>query len=77
MKKPRIQHEVAIDCVFPHSRMIYFFSTSDAAVDFDDFGAMTKHTSEKDSYKLLVDARFDFDEVVEYIRSHEEADDGP
>lgn len=77
MKKPRIKREVAIESIFPQTQAIHFYASPDAAEELGEFGTTTSGGLIKNKYRLQVDARFDFDEVVEYIKNYGEAGDGP
>lgn len=62
--------EVAIDTTLPLLRIIYFWATDDAAGEFASYGYLQKQ--EMGNYQLLVDPRFDFDEVMTYIKTYDE-----
>ena len=68
MSKPTLKSEVAIDMIFPAGCFITLYATTDAASEFSEFGDI--HAEGKDRYHLSVDARYDFDEVVAYIRNY-------
>jgi hypothetical protein len=67
MAKPRIKKEVAVGIVL-HGSLIEFYASRDAATEFEEFGKVVHFYDEK--YTLIVDRRFDFDEVLEYIKSY-------
>ena len=70
MKKiiaPEIQREVAIGSVIPTTRYVSFWATPDALPDFEQFGDLREQEDCKDKYGLIVDGRYDFDEVVAYV----------
>ena len=69
-KKPEMKTEVAIDFAGPVTRTIYFYSTEDAVTEFYSFGLVEPNGSQPDYYRLTVDARYDFDEVVAYIERY-------
>ena len=66
MKKPQMKREVAIVMDVEVLRVIRFFSSLDALEDFKVFGKI-ENTNEEGQYRLTVDGRYDFKEVVEYI----------
>lgn len=70
MSKPTLKAEVAIDMIFPAARLIVFYSTPDAASEFEEFGKMFAESPSR--FHLFVDARYDFDEVVMYIKNYAE-----
>jgi len=70
MKKPTLKAEVAIDMIFPAGRFIILYATTDAASEFSEFGDI--HAEGKGRYHLFVDARYDFDEVIAFIRNYNE-----
>lgn len=69
MDKPTLKREVVITQVTPEFRSIYFYASQDAADDFKSFGKLEPWPGGA-SYRLEVDPRFSFDEVVEYIRQY-------
>lgn len=70
MKKPQMKKEVEITHVFNFDNEVWFHATQDAVADFRSFGSVTERKGRPDWYSIDVDARFDFDEVVNYIRSY-------
>ena len=68
--KPTMKSEVAIDFSSPMSRIIYFYSTEDAVTDFYTFGLVEPHGNHQDYYRITVDARYDFGEVVAYLERY-------
>lgn len=66
--KPKPKREVSITTIAPTFRSIYFYASEDAVNDFRSFGSVT--SMGKESYRLEVDARYDFQEVVEYIQNY-------
>ena len=75
MSKPQIKVEVAVTYVNPATHAISFHASQDAAIEFGDFGWMVSDSFQKDAYSLLVDPRYDFQEVVDYITNYgKEAD---
>jgi hypothetical protein len=67
MAKPRIKREVGIGTIL-HGAFIEFYASRDAATEFSEFGEVVRYGGEQ--YTLFVDPRFDFDEVLEYLKSY-------
>ena len=69
--KPVMQKEVALDRAIKCEgvQSISFWGTPDAAKDFEQFGHLAE---ENGKYYLHLDGRYDFDEVVEYIKKYGE-----
>jgi len=67
MKKPMPKVEVAIRTISPISGFITFYATPDAASEFAEFGKLEKVN---ELYWLWIDGRYDFDEVVAYIKAY-------
>lgn len=65
MSKPLMKQEVALNGAFERSRSVYFYGTADAVQEFAEYGELEPWG--KNQYRLIVDARFDFGEVVNYI----------
>lgn len=63
---PKMKREVAVTAIHPTLRVIYFYGSVDAKAVFETYGRVEKQT-EKDYYKITVDARYDFDEVSKYM----------
>jgi len=70
MNKPTKKREVAVRNVWETEKIILFDATPEASNHFREFGGMYRIVSGGDGYSLLVDARYDFDEVVRYIESY-------
>lgn len=71
MIKPVPQKEVTIAHAIGNGvRVIYFYSTEDAVTEFYCFGLVERWDQQPDHYRLTVDARYDFDDVVRYIESY-------
>jgi len=66
MPKPQMQKEVALHRVIEMTRAIHFYATPDAAQEMQEFGHVEPFNL-PNQYRLFVDARFDFGEVVAYI----------
>ena len=71
MVKPTPKKEVAIDWASESDKIIFFYSTLDALDNFVSFGNVTEWTRQN-YYRLKVDSRFDFNEVLEYIQKYGE-----
>jgi hypothetical protein len=73
MEKPTPKREVAIS---HHTKMygtISFYSSSDAVTEFETFGSIYRAIPDSQNvnlYRLFVDSRFDFDEVLAYIENY-------
>jgi hypothetical protein len=65
--KPTIKREVAIKHITKNWRIV-FYASRDAAEDFSQYG--TLFSDPGNQYTLFVDGRFDFDEVVDYIKNY-------
>ena len=70
--KPQLKREVAVDGYVKSVGMIYFYASSDAAAEFSEFGSLHKD-EHSEKYTLLIDRRFDFDEVLAYIQNYDAA----
>ena len=70
MTKPTIKHEVAVKDVLPGLKIIYFYATNDAVTEFMEYGLVEPTNTHHDLYRIDVDSRFDFDEVLEYIQNY-------
>ena len=68
IEKPEPVSEVALDHIIRNTNVIFFYSTPDALASFRDFGNIENSVRHDNLYILWVDKRFDFEEVVEYIR---------
>ena len=67
MNKPTMKREIAIQS--EGTDMIYFWCTPDAAQAMTRFGPVQRWAYEG-QYQLIVDPRFDFQEVREYILNY-------
>lgn len=71
IRVPRMKRELAViqavNAAGGVIRSIWFDATPDAAEDMRQFGVLLSHGNR---YNLLVDARYDFDEVVAYMESY-------
>lgn len=66
--KPQPKREVGVRGWHDSVRVIYFDASADAIGDFEEFGRI--HHSGGSEYQLYVDSRFDFKEVLEYVRNY-------
>lgn len=69
MKKPTMKKEVAICLVSEATRAIHVYATQEAISEFAEFGHVVGLNG-MNHYSLEVDARFDFQEVVSFIRDY-------
>lgn len=67
MEKPKIKRELAIMSAFKNSYTIFFYATPDTASSIKEFGKVAFYGN--DLYDITIDRRFDFDEVLNYIKS--------
>ena len=70
MNKPTPKREVAVRFKLEMLRLICFYSTEDAITEFETFGTIAIDPDITNCYTLLVDARFDFGEVLAYIEGY-------
>ena len=68
MEKPQPKREVAIITISKSGSHITFHASADAIEDFKDFGRIEP---DRDFYWLWVDTRYNFDEILEYIKGYE------
>ena len=68
---PAMRTEVAIRRIDLSMQWIEFWATPDAAQELRQFGQYLDEGNNTLCYTLKVDGRFDFDEVVEYIRNYD------
>lgn len=72
MSKPQIKREIFIYKVIEDRQLICTHLTPDALEDMKEFTfSITRFISSPNYYHLFIDPRYDFNEVVEYIRSYE------
>jgi hypothetical protein len=70
--KPQPKKEVAIVWQNEDVRHISFYASADALEDFKEFGSIFQALINKERYSLIVDARYDFNEVLAYIENWED-----
>ena len=70
MNKPQMKSEIAVDTYDKSSRLIRFHGSKDAMEDTKQFGTIFVVDFFADLYTLYVDARYDFDEVLDYIQEY-------
>ena len=72
MSEPRMKREVAVSSYNKSFSVIYLYATPDAVDQLGKFGAIQKWDSYlgSDHYRLDIDARYDFDEVLAYIQNY-------
>lgn len=68
MNKPKPIKEVYVHFAYEPVRQITFTATPDAKQDFEKFG---KIYTEGEKYSLFVSGHYDFQHVLQYIRSKE------
>lgn len=68
MDKPKPIVEVSVSVESKEVRLISMFASQDAVCDFREFGNLL-HT-QGNEYCLFIDTRYDFDEVLEYIKNY-------
>ena len=66
--KPQMKRKVGLDDVVKCFREILFYTDVATAVIFCEFGNVDLYKN-KNQYLLTVDARFDFDEVLAYMKA--------
>lgn len=66
--KPVMKKEIGIFVAVKSVRFISGSGTNDALSELGEFGVVS--TFEKDRFSILVDPRFDFDEVVAFIENY-------
>ena len=69
IKRPVPQKEVAISFILESYRLILFYASLDAASDMQEFGDV-RPGNRKSFYQLVVDARYEFSDVVAYIENY-------
>ena len=77
MDKPQIKEEVAIVGKNKEEGWIVFWANPIYENAFSEYGVLTTHAKGVSSVQkqLLVDGRYDFDEVLEYMESYGEEGD--
>ena len=69
--KPVMTREVAVKDASPSLRWIHFYASPDAVEGFMSFGLCEPMSSfGGDGYRLQVDPRYDFEEVLNYIKNY-------
>lgn len=66
MEKPQMKRKVGISEVNPTNRIIDLWTDEETAKDFSSFGDLFEKG--RNYYSLRVDARYEFHEVLIYIR---------
>jgi hypothetical protein len=67
MKKPTKKSKVAVKSHRAENRHISFCTDAETVKEFREFGRIN---SLGDSHSMIVDARYDYMEVLEYIRNY-------
>ena len=71
MEAPQPKQELAIDFYYEPEHIIHFYATPDAADDIKQFGQIrSEHCGTPNLYLLTVDRRYDFQEVLAYLKSY-------
>ena len=68
-EKPQPKREVSISAMSPDKSIVYLYASKDAAEDIKEFGEMSQWTR-PNQYRLQIDSRYDFQEVVDYIKNY-------
>ncbi len=66
-ERPKVKREIGI--AWTEGNAIKVYASKDAIEDIKEFGDVSK-LSEGETYILVVDARYDFQEVVDYIKNY-------
>jgi hypothetical protein len=69
-KKPEMKREVGVRSSSLDNRHIMFYATEDAVEDFREYGYVLDYVVDSSLHSLTVDARFDFQEVLDYISNY-------
>lgn len=67
MSKPRMKRTIGIRNAYENQRHIYFDATPDIAAEMKDYG---KVMGWEGYWLLRVDSRYDFNDVLEYMRNY-------
>lgn len=73
MKKPQMKREVMVKSFSSGVGYIGFYATADASTEFNEFGTLRVSDYENNLYYLYVDTRYDFNEVLEFIKGYGQA----
>lgn len=68
--KPQMKREVAIVFHYEPLRQVTFYATADAVTEFKEYGNIRTDPDRSECYILIVDARYDFGEVLAYIQNY-------
>lgn len=69
MDKPQMKSELAISNVNWIHRQIYMDATLDSVEGLGEFGWLNQSDESDQEWMLVVDSRYDFGEVIDYVRS--------
>ena len=69
LKEPEMKTKLAIDWSDKDQRVIYFFTDEEIAKPLKKFGSLN-NSGTPNKYRLSVDGRFDFKEVLEYVTAY-------
>ena len=68
--KPVMQKLITIGVAKKEYNYVSFWAPADVVKEFEQFGKLTNWPSQPERYRLSVDGRFDFDEIVAYIENY-------
>ena len=68
--KPKPKTELALNTIIPSLGYTTFYATRDAAEMVAEFGDVKPYDEVKDKYTAIIDARYDFDEVISYLKGY-------
>lgn len=71
MNEPQMKRKVFIDSVSDSFRRITFYAPEEIKNALARFGTINE-APEKEKYDLYVDGRYDYHEVIDYIKSLEQ-----
>lgn len=69
MNKPQMKSTVCIDKVFDTENTVNVFAPTELHEEIKAFGSTTTFSTIPDLLQVRVDPRYDFNEVLDYIRS--------
>lgn len=73
-KMPVMKRELSIRRVDNDPPRVTFWATRDAASDISRFGYLMEYSFIPNDYTLVIDTRYDVEEVVAYIRAYEKGE---
>lgn len=66
MEKPEMKRLVAVADTLPLANVVVFYASNEVAARFKQYGELTDTNSNR--WVIRVDKRYDFDEVLEFIK---------